>query len=439
VIDRYTLPAMGSVWSEQAKVDQWLAVELAVCEAWSKRGKIPAGDMAAIRGASISLERMKEIEQETDHDVIAFLRAVGETVGESSRYIHLGLTSSDVVDTGLALQARDAGRLLLERLDSLIETIGRRAVEHRKTLTIGRSHGMHAEPMTFGFKLAVWYDELWRHRERLALAIEHIAVGQLSGAVGTHAHVPTDLEEDVCESLGLAVELASTQVVQRDRHAFFLSVLAGIGGSLERYATEVRHLQRSEVGEAEEAFGEGNQGSSAMPHKRNPHESERISGLARLLRGYALVGFENVPLWHERDISHSSAERVIFPDSCIVLDFMLHEMNDIVGNLVVYPDRMLANLNASGGLIYSQRILLALVEHGMDRQVAYKLVQGYAMRAIAEQVAFRDLIAADPVVSKEVSDDELDRIFDPWDQLHNIDATFERLGLLEPETVGTVA
>lgn len=439
MIDRYTLPAMGSVWSEQAKVDQWLAVELAVCEAWSKRGKIPAGDMAAIRGASISLERMKEIEQETDHDVIAFLRAVGETVGESSRYIHLGLTSSDVVDTGLALQARDAGRLLLERLDSLIETIGRRAVEHRKTLTIGRSHGMHAEPMTFGFKLAVWYDELWRHRERLALAIEHIAVGQLSGAVGTHAHVPTDLEEDVCESLGLAVELASTQIVQRDRHAFFLSVLAGIGGSLERYATEVRHLQRSEVGEAEEAFGEGNQGSSAMPHKRNPHESERISGLARLLRGYALVGFENVPLWHERDISHSSAERVIFPDSCIVLDFMLHEMNDIVGNLVVYPDRMLANLNASGGLIYSQRILLALVEHGMDRQVAYKLVQGYAMRAIAEQVAFRDLIAADPVVSKEVSDDELDRIFDPWDQLHNIDATFERLGLLEPETVGTVA
>jgi adenylosuccinate lyase len=430
---------MGSVWSEQAKVDQWLAVELAVCEAWSKRGKIPAGDMAAIRAASISLERMKEIEQETDHDVIAFLRAVGETVGESSRYIHLGLTSSDVVDTGLALQARDAGRLLLERLDSLIETIGRRAVEHRKTLTIGRSHGMHAEPMTFGFKLAVWYDELWRHRERLALAIEHIAVGQLSGAVGTHAHVPTDLEEDVCESLGLAVELASTQVVQRDRHAFFLSVLAGIGGSLERYATEVRHLQRSEVGEAEEAFGEGNQGSSAMPHKRNPHESERISGLARLLRGYALVGFENVPLWHERDISHSSAERVIFPDSCIVLDFMLHEMNDIVGNLVVYPDRMLANLNASGGLIYSQRILLALVEHGMDRQVAYKLVQGYAMRAIAEQVAFRDLISADPVVSKEVSDDELDRIFDPWDQLHNIDATFERLGLLEPETVGTVA
>jgi adenylosuccinate lyase len=422
---------MGAIWSEQAKVEQWLAVELAVCEGWSKRGKIPADDMPAIRGASISLARMKEIEQETDHDVIAFLRAVGETVGDASRFIHLGLTSSDVVDTGLALQARDAGKELLAKLDALIETIGRRAIEHRRTLTIGRSHGMHAEPVTFGFKLAVWYDELWRHRERLALAIEHIAVGQLSGAVGTHAHVPPDLEEEVCEALGLGVELASTQVVQRDRHAFFLSVLAGTGGSLERFTTEVRHLQRSEVGEAEEAFDEGNQGSSAMPHKRNPHESERIAGLSRLLRGYAVVGYENVPLWHERDISHSSAERVIFPDACIVLDFMLHECKEIIGNLVVYPDRMLANLNASGGLIYSQRVLLALIEHGMDRQAAYKLVQGHAMRASRDGLVFRDLIANDPAVAANVSGEDLDRLFDPWDQLHHIDATFERLGLAE--------
>jgi adenylosuccinate lyase len=426
---------MGSIWSEQAKVEQWLAVELAVCESWSKRGKIPADDMPAIRGASISLDRMKEIERETDHDVIAFLRAVGETVGDASRFIHLGLTSSDVVDTGLALQAREAGKELLAKLDSLIETIGRRAVEHRRTLTIGRSHGMHAEPVTFGFKLAVWYDELWRHRERLNLAIEHIAVGQLSGAVGTHAHIPPDLEEEVCEALGLGVELASTQVVQRDRHAFFLSVLAGIGGSLERFTTEVRHLQRSEVAEAEEAFGEGNQGSSAMPHKRNPHESERIAGLSRLLRGYAIVGFENVPLWHERDISHSSAERVIFPDACIVLDFMLHECMEIIGELVVYPDRMLANLNSSGGLIYSQRILLALIEHGMDRHAAYKLVQGHAMRAAREGLVFRELIANDPAISANISNDDLDALFDPWDQLRHIDATFERLGLVEGAAV----
>jgi adenylosuccinate lyase len=430
---------MGAIWSEQAKVEQWLAVELAVCEAWATRGKISAEDMPAIRGASISLDRMKEIEKETDHDVIAFLRAVGETVGDASRFIHLGLTSSDVVDTGLALQARDAGRELLVKLDALIETIGRRAIEHRRTLTIGRSHGMHAEPVTFGFKLAVWYDELWRHRERLALAVEHIAVGQLSGAVGTHAHVPPDLEEDVCEALGLGVELASTQVVQRDRHAFFLSILAGIGGSLERFATEVRHLQRSEVGEAEEAFGEGNQGSSAMPHKRNPHESERISGLARLLRGYAVVGFENVPLWHERDISHSSAERVIFPDACIVLDFMLHDTEDIVGNLVVYPDRMLANLNSSGGLIFSQRILLSLVESGMDRQAAYKVVQAHAKRASSEGLVFRDLIAADPAVSSVLNSDDLDKIFDPWDQLHNLDATFERLGLTDLAVAGAAS
>lgn len=437
MIDRYTLPAMGAIWSEQAKVEQWLAVELAACEAWSKRGKIPLDDMLAIRRASISLERMKEIEKETDHDVIAFLRAVGETVGDASRFVHLGLTSSDVVDTGLALQARDAGRQLLSRLDALIETIGRRAVEHRTTLTIGRSHGMHAEPVTFGFKLAVWYDELWRHRERLALATEHIAVGQLSGAVGTHAHVPPDLEEEVCVALDLGVELASTQVVQRDRHAFFLSILAGIGGSLERFTTEVRHLQRSEVGEAEEAFGEGNQGSSAMPHKRNPHESERIAGLSRLLRGYAVVGFENVSLWHERDISHSSAERVIFPDACIVLDFMLHETEEIISELVIYPERMLANLNSSGGLIYSQRILLALIEHGLDRQDAYRLIQSYAKQAVAGGVAFRDLIATDSTVSGCLTSDDLDVLFDPWDQLRHIDATFERLGLLEPAVVET--
>ncbi len=422
---------MGAIWSDRAKIDRWLDVEKAVCEAWARRGRIPEEAMPAIRAATCDLDRMREIERETDHDVIAFLRATGETVGEASRYIHLGLTSSDVVDTGLAMQARDAGRLLLERLRALTETVGRKAVEHRRTLTIGRSHGMHAEPTTFGLKLAVWYDELRRHIVRLELATEQIAVGQISGAVGTHAHVPPDLEDEVLASLDLGVELASTQVAQRDRHAFFLAVLAGVGATLEKFAVEVRHLQRSEVAEAEEYFAEGNQGSSAMPHKRNPHESERLAGLSRLLRGYALAGSENVALWHERDISHSSVERVIFPDACIVLHYMLHLADELIGDWVIYPERMKANLESSGGLIYSQRVMLALVDAGMDRQRAYKLVQAAAMAAAkdASGPTFRERIAADPDVRDAVSDDQLDTIFDPWDQLHNVDATFERLGL----------
>ncbi len=433
MIERYTLPEMGANWSEQAKIDRWLDVEKEVCEAWARRGRIPADAMERIRQASCDLERMKEIERETDHDVIAFLRATGETVGDASRYIHLGLTSSDVVDTGLAMQARDAGRLLRTRLDELITTVGRQAVAHRRTLTIGRSHGMHAEPTTLGLKLAVWYDELRRHHVRLEMAIDHIAAGQISGAVGTHAHVSPELEEEVLRALDLDVELASTQIAQRDRHAFFLAVLAGIGATLEKFAVEIRHLQRSEVAEAEEAFGEGNQGSSAMPHKRNPHESERLAGLARLLRGYALAGNENVALWHERDISHSSVERVIFPDACIVLDYMLHLANELVGEWVVYPERMLANLEMSGGMIYSQRVMLALVDAGMDRQAAYKIVQAEAMAASGKPdgPTFRERIANHPDVQQAVEPKQLDRLFDPWDQLGNIDATFERLGLLQ--------
>lgn len=431
MIERYTRPEMGAIWSQDSKIQQWLAVEIAVCEAWARRGRIPAEAMERIRNASCDIDRMLEIEKQTDHDVIAFLQAVGETVGDASRFIHLGLTSSDVVDTGLGIQARDATDVLLDGLDTLIETVARRAVEHKDTITIGRSHGMHAEPTTFGLKLAVWYDELRRQRERLQMAREHIAVGQISGAVGTHAHVSPALEEEVCNDLGLEVELASTQVVQRDRHAFHLAVLAGVAATLEKMTVEVRHLQRSEVAEAEEAFGEGNQGSSAMPHKRNPHESERIAGLARLVRGYASVGFENVALWHERDISHSSAERVIFPDACIVLDFMLHDTNDIIGDLVVYPQKMLDNLNMSGGLIFSQRVLLALVDGGMDRQDAYKLVQRYAHSAVSAGTSFRQLITEDRDVQNRVPSDKLDAIFDPWDQLKQVDATFERLGLLK--------
>lgn len=418
---------MGAIWSQDHKIQQWLAVEIAVCEAWARRGRIPADAMQAIRGASCDVNRMLEIEKETDHDVIAFLRATGETVGEASRYIHLGLTSSDVVDTGMAMQARDASHLLLAELDRLIDIVGRKAVEHKDTITIGRSHGMQAEPTTFGLKLAVWYDELRRQRERLVMAGDQIAVGQISGAVGTHAHVSLELEEEVCRDLDLQVELVSTQVIQRDRHAFFLSVLSVIASTLEKMTVEVRHLQRSEVAEAEESFGEGNQGSSAMPHKRNPHESERIAGLARLMRGYAGVGLENVALWHERDISHSSAERVIFPDACIILDFMLNETAEIIDGLVVYPEKMLANLNMSGGLIFSQRILLALVDGGMDRQDAYRLVQRHAHAT--DQRTFRERIEQDPEVQARVSADDISRAFDPWDQLHNVDATFARVGL----------
>lgn len=428
MIERYTRPEMGAVWSQDHKIQQWLAVEIAVCEAWARRGRIPEEAMVAIRGASCDLQRMLEIERETDHDLIAFLRATGETVGEASRFIHLGLTSSDVVDTGLAMQARDAANLLLADLDAMIEVVGRRALEHKNTITIGRSHGMQAEPTTFGLKLAVWYDELRRQRERLTMARDHISVGQISGAVGTHAHVSLDLEEEVCRDLDLGVEFMSTQVIQRDRHAFYLSVLAGIASTLEKMTVEVRHLQRSEVAEAEESFGEGNQGSSAMPHKRNPHESERIAGLARLVRSYASVGLENVSLWHERDISHSSAERVIFPDACIVLDFMLHDTCEIIDGLVVYPESMLANLNMSGGLIFSQRILLALVDGGMDRQDAYRLVQQHAHAH--DDRTFRQRIEADPEVQSRVSPETIESAFDPWDQLQNVDAMFARVGLI---------
>ena len=432
MIDRYTRPAMGAIWTDEAKIQQWLAVELAVCEAWTRRGRIPPEAMEAIRAARCDLARMLEIERETDHDVIAFLQAVGETVGDASRFIHLGLTSSDVVDTGLGIQARNAGGLLRTDLEGMIDVVGNRAVEHKRTLTIGRSHGMHAEPTTFGLKLAVWFDELRRHRVRLDLAIADIAVGQISGAVGTHAHIPPDLEEEVCADLGLGVELASNQVVQRDRHAFFLSVLAGIACTLEKMTVEIRHLQRTEVGEVEEHFGEGNMGSSAMPHKRNPHQSERIAGLARLVRGYAQVGYENVPLWHERDISHSSAERVIFPDACIVLDYMLAETTELIDKLVVYPARMVANLESTGGLIYSQRVLLALVDAGLDRQDAYRLIQRHAHAAWDEGQTFQVVIAADPIVQERLAPDRLDELFDPWRQLEHLDETFIRLGFREP-------
>lgn len=427
---------MGAVWSDQAKIDAWLAVEKAVCEAWHRRGRIPDWAMPPIREASCDLDRMREIEQQTDHDVIAFLRAVGEQAGEAARFIHLGLTSSDVVDTALGLQVKRAGELLDKELALLIDVLGQRAVEHRQTVMIGRTHGVHAEPTTFGLKLLGWYEELKRHRTRLDLARRDMAVGKLSGAVGTHAHVPPDLEDEVCASLGLAAAPISTQIIQRDRHAFFLSVLAGIGGTIEKISVEIRHLQRTEVREVEEPFGEGNQGSSAMPHKRNPHASERLSGLARLIRGHALTGQENVALWHERDISHSSTERVIFPDACIVLDYMLALLREIVQDMAVDKERMLHNLDLTNGVIYSQRVLLALVDAGMDRQEAYKVVQRHAMSSWQGQTEFADALKNDPVVREHLSTHAIDDLFDPFDQLQYVDTLFARAGLPVPTSDG---
>lgn len=436
MIERYTLPEMGAIWGEQRKIDLWLAVEKAVCEAWARRGVIPEDAMPAIRGATCSLARMQEIERETDHDVIAFLRATGETVGEAARYIHLGLTSSDVIDTALALQTTDATDLILQRLDTAIDAVGQQALRYRDALMIGRTHGVHAEPMTFGFKLAVWYDELRRARTRIQAARSSIAVGKISGAVGTHANVPPDLEDDVCQLLGLAVDPVSTQIVQRDRHAEVITALAILTSSIDKFAVEIRHLARTEVRELEEPFDPGNQGSSAMPHKRNPHESERLSGLARLLRGYALTAMENVVLWHERDISNSSAERVIFPDAFIIADYMLHLLTDLVNNWVVYPERMHTNLESTGGAIFSQRAMLALVEAGMDRQAAYKVIQRNAMRVWDDGGHLRDYLRNEPEVSAHLSDSAIDELFNYDYHLRHIDVAFERLGLLQPALVG---
>ncbi|HUG16495.1 MAG TPA: adenylosuccinate lyase [Thermomicrobiales bacterium] len=439
MIERYTLPEMGAIWSEQGKIELWLAVEKAVCEAWARKGIIPESAMPSIRTATCDIERMKEIERETDHDVIAFLRATSETAGDAARFIHLGLTSSDVIDTALALQVVRAADLLLRRLDGAIEAVGSQALKYRGTLMIGRTHGVHAEPITFGFKLAVWYDELRRSRQRLAAARDGMAVGKISGAVGTHANVPPDVEEDVCQQLGLRPAPVSTQIIQRDRHAEFITSLAILASSLDKFAVEIRHLARTEVRELEEPFDPGNQGSSAMPHKRNPHESERISGLARLVRGYALTAMENVVLWHERDISNSSAERVVFPDACILVDYMLHLFTNLVRNWVVYPQRMMANVESTGGAIFSQRAMLALIEAGVDRQRAYKLIQENAMRAWDEGGHLREYLKAEPDVASRLTNDEIDALFDYEYHLRYIDTALERVGLLEASAVASVA
>jgi adenylosuccinate lyase len=431
VIERYTRPAMGSIWGEATKYRAWLRVEVAVCEAYARRGRIPPEVLARIRAARVDVDRILDIQRRVKHEMIALLTSLEEQLGADSRFVHVGLTTNDVWDTATGLQLRDAADLLLagqQRLQAVLRTL---ALKYRDTLTIARTHGVHAEPTTFGLKVAVWYVEAGRNLERLRRAREAVAVGKLSGAVGNFAHVEPEIEEEVCLDLGLAVEPVSTQIVQRDRHAEFCATLAIAGASLEKIALEIRGLQRTEVLEALEPFGEGQKGSSAMPHKRNPELAERICGLARLLRSNALAAAENVALWHERDISHSSVERVILPDSTTLLDYMLDLAVFILEGLDVDPTRMAENLESSHGNIYSQRVLLKLTESGLARQVAYELVQRHAMRAWKERRPLLELLTADAAVSERLSPAELKACFDPTWFVRNVDAIFRRAGLLD--------
>ncbi len=420
---------MSAVWSAASRFDKWLRIELLACEGWARLGRIPRRALPHLRRATYDPRRIEALEERVGHDVAAFVSVVAETVGEDGRYLHLGLTSSDVVDTALALQLREAADLLLAQLEALTGEVRRAAWKHRETLMIGRTHGMHAEPITWGLVLLGWADELERARERLRRAREEVSVGKLAGTVGTHATVDPRVEEYTLGKLGLPVAPVTTQVIGRDRHAFFLAGLAVLAGSLEKIATDLRHLQRTEVGEVQEPFGEGQKGSSAMPHKRNPILSERICGLARTIRGYALVGFENIALWHERDISHSSAERVIFPDACGLLYYMLRLMRRILGGLQVFPERMRQNLEQAGGVVFSQRVMLALVDAGLARDTAYRIVQRAAHQALSNGGDFRAVLAQDPQVRRHLKGRALDALFDPAYYLRHVGVSFARMGV----------
>jgi adenylosuccinate lyase len=433
LIERYTRPAMGRIWTEENKYRCWLQVESAASTVLAKDGVIPVAAAEAIATkASFSVARIQEIEAEVKHDVIAFTTAVAENLkaqglGEQSRWLHFGLTSNDVVDTAQALQIKEASALLRAGIESLLAVLRRRALEFKNTPTIGRTHGIHAEPTTFGLKLLNWYAEMERNLARFDAAAEDMRVGKLSGAVGTFGHLKPEHEERICERLGLKPAPVATQVIQRDRHAAYISTLAIIGSTLDKIAVEVRHLQRTEVREAQEYFSETQKGSSAMPHKKNPITSEQISGLARILRGNAQAAFENIALWHERDISHSSVERVIFPDSTILVDYLLAKTTDLIDRLLVYPERMKKNLESTGGLIFSGQLLLDLAEAGMLREDAYRLVQGHAMRAWKEDLVFRDEVARDAAITVLLSPEKLARTFDYRHQLGNVDAIFKRV------------
>jgi adenylosuccinate lyase len=430
MIDRYTRPEMGKLWSEENKYSIWLEIELLACEAQAELGVIPKAAAVKIREkAKFSVPRIDEIEREVKHDVIAFLTCVGEYVGPESRFIHLGMTSSDVLDTALAVQMQRSADVLLRDLEELKKVLARRAKEFKMTVMIGRSHGIHAEPTTFGLKLALWYDEVRRNIRRLRQARETISVGQISGAVGTFEHMSPRVEEYVCKQLGLEPAPVSTQVLQRDRHAEFLTTIAIIGSSLEKFATEIRHLQKTEVLEAEEYFSSGQKGSSAMPHKRNPITCEQIAGLSRVLRGNAQAALENVALWHERDITHSSVERIVVPDSCILLDHMLVKMTDVLDKLLVYPENMKRNIDVTHGLVFSQPVMLALTKKGMKREEAYKIVQRNAMEVWKSKMNFREVLKTDPAVVASLNDAELAEAFDPTKGLQHVDYIFARVGL----------
>ncbi|EAG5529222.1 adenylosuccinate lyase [Listeria monocytogenes] len=430
MLERYTRKEMGSIWTEQNRYQAWLEVEILACEAWAELGDIPKEDVAKIRAnAKFDVDRIHEIELETRHDVVAFTRSVSESLGAERKWVHYGLTSTDVVDTANSYLLKQANEILRKDLENFIAIIGEKAKEHKYTVTMGRTHGVHAEPTTFGLKLALWYEEMKRNLERFNFAADGVEFGKISGAVGTYANIDPFVEAYVCEKLGTTPAPISTQTLQRDRHAEYLATLALIATSVEKFAVEVRALQKSEVREVEEFFAKGQKGSSAMPHKRNPIGSENVTGLARVIRGHMVTAYENVPLWHERDISHSSAERIILPDSTILLDYILNRFGNIVKNLTVFPENMKRNMDRTLGLIYSQRVLLALIDKGLAREAAYDVVQPRAMEAWEKQVPFRELVEQDATITENLSAEEIADCFDYNYHLKNVDLIFDRLGL----------
>lgn len=432
MIERYTRPEMGAIWTDENKYKAWLEVEILACEAWSELGVIPKEDVKKIREkASFDVERILTIEQETRHDVVAFTRAVSETLGDEKKWVHYGLTSTDVVDTALSFLLKQANVIIRRDIEQFIAILKDKAIEHKHTVMMGRTHGVHAEPTTFGLKMALWYEEMKRNLERFNAAATVIETGKLSGAVGTYANTDPKVESYVCDKLGLQAAPVSTQTLQRDRHAQYLSVLALVATSIEKFATEIRSLQKTETREVEEFFAKGQKGSSAMPHKRNPIGSENMTGMARVIRGYMMTAYENVPLWHERDISHSSAERIILPDATIALNYMLSRFSNIVKNLTVFPDNMKRNIDRTHGVIFSQRVLLSLIDQGMSREEAYDIVQPTAMQAWETATHFRTLIEKEAKITAILSEDQIESCFDYTYHLKNVDGIFERIGLNE--------
>ncbi|MFB8637317.1 adenylosuccinate lyase [Enterococcus casseliflavus] len=432
MLERYTRPEMGAIWTDQNRYQAWLEVEILADEAWAELGEIPKEDVALIREkATFDIDRILEIEAQTRHDVVAFTRAVSESLGDESKWVHYGLTSTDVVDTAYGYLMKQANDLIREDLNRFVTIIGEKAKEYKHTVMMGRTHGVHAEPTTFGLKLALWYAEMKRNVERFEQAAKGVEAGKISGAVGTFANIPPFVEEYVCEKLGIRAQDISTQVLPRDLHAEYFSAMALIATSIEKFATEIRGLQKSETREVEEFFAKGQKGSSAMPHKRNPIGSENMAGLARVVRGHMVTAYENVSLWHERDISHSSAERIIIPDTTILIDYMLNRFGNIVKNLTVFPENMKRNMNATFGLIYSQRVMLKLIDHGMTREQAYDLVQPKTAQAWDEQTDFRPLLEADPAITDVLTKADLDDAFDYNHHLKQVDTIFERVGLAE--------